>query len=593
MDVLVVVVVLLLATVVLVSVGDRMNLPWPVLMTLVTGVVIVIPNMPSLDIEPEIILPIFLPPLLWAIGQRVSWGMLRRSWRSVLIYSLALTAVSAFVVGAATWVIVPGISIALALAIGAAVAPPDPVAVEAVAEPVGIPRRLVSNLQTEGIFNDAVSLVLFQVALAALETGNDPQPLAMLSQFIYSAVVAVALGMVVGWAGSALRRTLVDSVGRNALTLVIPFGVYIIAEELHASGVVAVVIAAIHMASSAADLTAEERLSNAAFWNVLELLATGLAFGLIGLQAGELLYEAHRNVLVMIGHGIAISAAAILTRLLWLTVMWLWGRWRGSRRTTPRSFAEVLVMTWAGMRGLVTLALILALPEMPNDLRTEAVFIVLTVLFFTMVFPGLTLPLLVKKLGVSATAEKDDSEEQELLDIAQKAMWQSVYQTVVESGDVETFGRMRHAITGMLDRLDEEPRKFEAQGKLESLAQQRELVKLARQKAALAAQAAVLDARNKYDHEVVSQVLYQIDVQVHAQDVMNTDHALTMTLPKQFLARNVHGDREAVEEFFKATEQRIISAQKEVNQDTLRVATRQLPQVDVAGRHGRKDSASR
>lgn len=207
MDVLVVVVVLLLATAVLVSVGDRMNLPWPVLMTLVTGVVIVIPNMPSLDIEPEIILPIFLSPLLWAIGQRVSWGMLRRSWRSVLIYSLALTAVSAFVVGAVTWVIVPGISIALALAIGAAVAPPDPVAVEAVAEPVGIPRRLVSNLQTEGIFNDAVSLVLFQVALAALETGNDPQPLAMLSQFIYSAVVAVALGMVVGWAGSALRRS--------------------------------------------------------------------------------------------------------------------------------------------------------------------------------------------------------------------------------------------------------------------------------------------------------------------------------------------------------------------------------------------------
>lgn len=138
-EVLIVIVVLLLATVVLVSMGDRLNLPWPVLLTLVTAVVIVIPQMPSLHIEPEIILPIFLPPLLWAIGQRVSWGMLRRSWRSVLIYSIALTAVSALAVGWATWMIVPGISIALALAIGAAVAPPDPVAVEAVAEPVGIP----------------------------------------------------------------------------------------------------------------------------------------------------------------------------------------------------------------------------------------------------------------------------------------------------------------------------------------------------------------------------------------------------------------------------------------------------------------------
>lgn len=582
MAVLIVIVVLLLATVVLVSVGDRINLPWPVLMTLVTGVVIIIPQMPSLEIEPEVILPIFLPPLLWAIGQRVSWGMLRRSWRSVVIYSLALTSVSAFVVGFATWAIVPGISIALALAIGAAVAPPDPVAVEAVAEPVGIPRRLVANLQTEGIFNDAVSLVLFQVALAALEAGTSPQPLTMLVNFLYSALIAVLLGLFVGWAGSALRRTLTDAVGSSALTLVIPFGVYIIAEEFHASGVVAVVIAAIHMTSSTADLTAEERLSNTAFWNVLELLVTGLAFGLIGLQAGELLYGAHRNILVMVGHGIAISAVAILTRLIWLTIMWIWGSWKGSRRTTPRSFAEVLVMTWAGMRGLVTLALVLALPVMADDMRTEAVFIVLTVLFFTMVFPGLTLPLLVKKLGVSATAEKDDSEEQELLDIAQKAMWRSMYQTVVESGDMEAFERMRHAVTGMIDRLEEEPRKFEAQERLASLSQQRELMRLTRQKAALAAQAAVLDARNKYDYEVVSQVLYQIDVQVQAQDVMNANHALTMTLPK-LLTKDSRDNKVAVEQFFKATEERIISAQKELDEDTLRVTTRQLPIVDGTG----------
>lgn len=581
MEVLVVIAVVLLATVVLVSVGDRLNLPWPVLLTLVTGVVIVIPQMPTLHIEPEIILPIFLPPLLWAIGQRVTWGMLRRSWRSVLIYSLALTAVSALVVGWATWMIVPGISLALALAIGAAVAPPDPVAVEAVAEPVGIPRRVISNLQTEGIFNDAVSLVIFQVALAALTAGTDPEPVSALGRFAYSAVVAVLLGLAVGWAGSALRRNLSDPVGRSALTLVIPFGVYIIAEELHASGVVAVVIAAIHMASYSADLTAEERLSNTAFWNVLEMLVTGLAFGLIGLQAGELLYTADSNVLTMIWHGVLISAVAIGTRLAWLTGMWLWGRWRGSRRTTPRSFAEVLVMTWAGMRGLVTLALALTLPATADGMRTEAVFIVLTVLFFTMVFPGLTLPWLVRVLGVSATAEKDDHEEQELMQLAQQAMWKSMYKTVSESGDLRSFEQFKQVMTSMMDRIEEGQKSGDFQDRWAERQRQREFMNLVRQQAVLAAQAAVLEVRNKYDYEVVSNVLYQIDVQVQAQDAMDQGAgALTMSLPKSFINGEHRLDREKAEQLFKTTEMRIISAQKEIEEETQRVATRQLPLVE-------------
>ncbi|WP_237188343.1 cation:proton antiporter [Rothia nasimurium] len=581
MEVLIVIAMVLLATVVLVSVGDRLNLPWPVLLTLVTGVVIVIPQMPTLHIEPEIILPIFLPPLLWAIGQRVTWGMLRRSWRSVLIYSLALTAVSALVVGWATWMIVPGISLALALAIGAAVAPPDPVAVEAVAEPVGIPRRVISNLQTEGIFNDAVSLVIFQVALAALAAGTDPEPVSALGRFAYSAVVAVLLGLAVGWAGSALRRNLSDPVGRSALTLVIPFGVYIIAEELHASGVVAVVIAAIHMASYSADLTAEERLSNTAFWNVLEMLVTGLAFGLIGLQAGELLYTADSNVLTMIWHGVLISAVAIGTRLAWLTGMWLWGRWRGSRRTTPRSFAEVLVMTWAGMRGLVTLALALTLPATADGMRTEAVFIVLTVLFFTMVFPGLTLPWLVRVLGVSATAEKDDHEEQELMQLAQQAMWKSMYKTVSESGDLRSFEQFKQVMTSMMDRIEEGQKSGDFQDRWAERQRQREFMNLVRQQAVLAAQAAVLEVRNKYDYEVVSNVLYQIDVQVQAQDAMDQGAgALTMSLPKSFINGEHKLDREKAEQIFKTTEMRIISAQKEIEEETQRVATRQLPLVE-------------
>ena len=564
MEVLIVVVVLLLATVVLVSVGEKVGLPWPVLLTLVTGVLIVIPQVPSIYVNPEIILPIFLPPLLWAIGQKVSWGMLRRSWRSVAFYSLALTAVTAFVVGAATWLIVPGITVALALAIGAAVAPPDPVAVEAVAEPVGIPRRIIANLQTEGIFNDAVSLVLFQVALAAIEAGTDPRADTIAIAFVYSAAIAVALGLAVGCAGAALRRNLSDSVGRNALTLAIPFAVYMIAEELHASGVIAVVIASIHMASSVGDLSAEERLASHAFWNVLELLATGLAFGLIGLQAGELLDEADASVLITIGHGVLISAVVIGVRLAWMTGIWLWGRDQGERRVAPRSFAEVLVMTWAGMRGLVTLSLVLALPEMAGGMRTEAVFIMLTVLFFTMVFPGLTLPFLVRKLGVDAHAEKDDHEEEELLAIARRAMWKSTYDSVIESGNVEAIDRVRGIVSGLMDQLNEERGEEDVHRRLVRAREQREIMRLARRKAVLAAQAAVLEARNRYDPEIVSQVLYQIDVQVQFEEAHSGGDAFVLTPPKITSTTDTTGMRESMETFFARAEKRIAQAQAEM-----------------------------
>lgn len=156
-----VIVIILLATVFMVSVGDRLNLPWPVMMTLLGAAALFIPNRPELTIDSDIILPIFLPPLLWAIGVKFSWGTLRRRWKSVLLYSVLLTTVSALAIaGAAMWW-VPGMTIAVALAVGAAVSPPDPVAVEAVAEPVGIPRRLIGTLQTEGSFNDAIAIVLF------------------------------------------------------------------------------------------------------------------------------------------------------------------------------------------------------------------------------------------------------------------------------------------------------------------------------------------------------------------------------------------------------------------------------------------------
>ncbi len=174
MEVLLLLVGLMLGAVLLVGVGDRLRLPWPALMVLLGAAVAVVPGLPDgIDLDPDLILPLFLPPLLYATAQRTSWSVFRARWRSILLLAVALVLATVAAVAGTAYLLVPGIGLTAAVALGAMVAPPDPVAVEAVAGPVRIPRRLLSVLQAEGLFNDATALVVFQAAvLATVERGR-------------------------------------------------------------------------------------------------------------------------------------------------------------------------------------------------------------------------------------------------------------------------------------------------------------------------------------------------------------------------------------------------------------------------------------
>lgn len=512
MGFLIVLIAILAGTVVLVGVGDRFNLPWPVLLTIATAAVIFVPGMPEVELDAELILPIFLPPLLWALGQRASWQMFRTNWRAIVIYSVVLVVLTILAVTWAALVFIPGITVAAAVAIGAAVAPPDPVAVEAVAEPVGIPRRIVATLQTEGLFNDAVSLVCFQAALTALTADEDLRAGSLALGFLYTAVAAVAVGLMFGWVGSVTMRRLTQSVGRSAMTLIIPFAVYIAAEEVHASGVIAVVVAAVQMSSAKGDLAAEDRLTGTAFWQVLELLLTGVAFGLMGLQLRQVIDDAGSRIGVMVLHGAIVSAVVILLRLAWMLGIVLAGRTGGERLgLTPRTAGEALVMTWAGMRGLVTLALALSVPEHQSGFRAEMLVIAVMVLLLTMVVPGLTLPLLVRQLGL-AHEDWQDAQERELLGRAQQAAVGRVRELAAQAPP-----EVVAAVTDMYSRMAP-PRPAEEDHEdyrrhFEQRRQRREMFAVVRDAALAAAQDAVIRARSDrgIDPETVDRVLHQLD----------------------------------------------------------------------------------
>ena len=404
MDVLMILTGLLFATVFSVALGNRTGLPWPALLTLFTTVVVFIPGFTTFTVPSELILPIFLPPLLWALARRTSWGVIREQWRTIVLLSVILVVLTTAGVGLAAWYWLPGIGLAGAILIGAAIAPPDPVAVEAVAEPAGIPHRITTSLQTEGLFNDAASIVLFHLALFAITEGNDLSVASGVMNFVYSSVVAAVLGLVIGLVAAWFMKHIDNSTARNALTWVVPFGTYITAEYLEASGVIAVVVAAIEL-SSRAPLMAEDRSSGQSFWETAELLFTGVAFGLIGMSVRDAIDEVGSDLWHSVFVGVGLSLVAIVIRGVWMYIVCLINKKTNQRRSAPTRLQEVLLMTWSGMRGLVTLALILSIPTGTLAYHHELAIISLTVLLVTMVIPGLLLPWLMNQLSLRSQSE--------------------------------------------------------------------------------------------------------------------------------------------------------------------------------------------
>ncbi|MFF3497559.1 Na+/H+ antiporter [Streptomyces sp. NPDC003247] len=423
MDQLALLFVLLLGAVVSVPLGDRWGLPAPVLMTLLGIVLALADFVPDVNVPPDLILPLLLPPLLYAAVRRTSWRQFAANKRPIFLLAVALVFVTTMCVAAVAHSIVPGLPIAAAVALGALVAPPDPVAATAVAGQLGLPRRLVSILEGEGLFNDVTAIVLYHVAITAAVSGTFSPWRAGLD-LVLSAVVAVAVGLALGWGANKLMDLLGDATLQIGLTLLVPYASYVLAEEFHGSGVLAVLTTALFLAEYATDPDdVMTRLAGHTFWDIVDTLVTGVAFGLIGLELHNAVRTASGRWGEMLGWAGAVVGVVVLVRLLWLLpATWLTQRLHRRRdrdEEIPMSWRETVVMWWAGMRGVASVALALAVPlqteagEAFPD-RDEIVFIAFGVIMGTLVLQGLTLPWLVKRLGVRADTDREKEFEREL-----------------------------------------------------------------------------------------------------------------------------------------------------------------------------------
>ncbi len=520
MEQLILIIGLLFATVVAVGLGDRLKLPYPVLMLIMAGALTFIPGFPDLRIDPELILPIFLPPLLFATAQKSSWAVFRIRWRTILLLAVALVAVSTAAVAGAAWLLIPSIGIPAAVALGAMCAPPDPVAVDSVAGRVHMPRRLITVLQSEGLFNDAAAIVIFQAAVASTMDGQ-PFGLSIIGEFLLGAAIAIVVGMLMGWLTGIITKLISSSVARSAVTLVVPFAAYILAEEVHASGVIAVVVTALEIKRHARAEDATERITRAAFWDVVELLVTGLAFGLVGLEVREVIRVEGSAIWGMLPLAITISVLVIVVRFLWFGLLALLSK-KNDGELPPTSLKDVVILTWCGMRGLATLALALALPvtlpgggDFPG--RHEIIVVACAVLLTTLVLPGLTLPWLMRVLK----ATDDGAEEREAAKVLALRAQEAAVAALRDNERIQSLPPEKVAlIKSKMKLLHEEllDGSLKDEGQDDRRRRGRELAIAVQTIALDAARSEVLNARNEADAdpEVVDRVLRQLDLRTMA-----------------------------------------------------------------------------
>ncbi len=428
---------LLAGIVVLTPLADRVRIPLPVLLTMFGLLVPLVPGVPSLRIDPEIILPLVLPPLLFAATQRATAREFRENARPILTLAVGLTVATAAVVAVLAHAM--GLTWGSAFVLGAVVAPPDPVAATAVARRLRLPGRLVTVLEGEGMFNDATALVMYKVAIGAVLAGE-------LSgvEIGKSLVLAIVVGVAVGLIGGILTRAALSRLHladpETTVTLAVPFVVFLLADRLEGSGVLAVLVTGLYLRTySHAAITSGGWLLGRSVWRYADYILTSLVFVLIGFELTAVLEDAPFGA-----SDLALAAVVVVTlivvRFAWLFPAVALGRLRSRRHpqeATPVGGRETLVAAWAGMRGVVTVATALAIPvatdagsAFPD--RHKVVFVGLVVVLVTLVVQGLTLAPLVRTLGVGG----DGDVVRETRDLRRRATAQALEMLRTDTADV-------------------------------------------------------------------------------------------------------------------------------------------------------------
>ncbi|WP_037607817.1 Na+/H+ antiporter [Streptacidiphilus rugosus] len=388
------------------GVARRYRLSAPLLLVLAGLGAAYLPGLPDYSLDPEIVLPLVLPPLLYTAAQDASYRSLRRNVRPVALLSIGYVLFCTLTMGLVAHALIPSLPLPAAFVLGAVIAPPDAVAATAIARRVGLPSQLVSILQGESLVNDATAITAYRVAVAAA-VGEGFSFGSALGEFLLAALGGTAVGLAVMWPLQWLRSRLRDPLLLNTFSLLVPFAAYAAAEAFDASGVIAVVVVGLYLGHYANCVDFELRLQEEAVWKMVAFVLESAVFALIGLQLPVVV----RQLKGYTAGQLTVWVAVLLVALIGLRFVWSWPATYLpsllSRRVREREgrppWTRPFIVSWAGMRGVVSLAVAFSIPVTTHDGspfpdRDLLLFLVFALVIGTLLVQGLTLPGLVRRL---------------------------------------------------------------------------------------------------------------------------------------------------------------------------------------------------
>ena len=457
------IIVLLFALVAILAVlACRVALPYPIVLVIGGLGLSFVPGLPEVKLNPDTVFYFILPALLYPAALFTSWRDFRRNLRPILLLAIGLVLTTMVAVAWIAHAVVPGLPWAAAFALGAIVSPPDAIAATAIIRRLGVPHRIQAILEGESLVNDATALVALQFAIGSLVTGTFSPGYAA-ARFVWAAAAGIGFGLLVGVVIRWVQSHLDDPPIQITISLVTPFIAYLPAERLHASGVLATVAAGIFLGwHSPLMISARTRLQVYAFWETVMFLLNGFVFIVIGLQLPGILHTLNRESLtIAVVSAIIICAAVILVRFAWVIPAAYLPRLLSSKlrmRDPIPSWQHIVIVSWAGMRGVVSLAAAFALPLALTDGssfpgRDYILFFAFSVIFTTLILQGLTLPLLIRKLGIMHDGRADEEERRARLEANKAAI--ELIEELRANGKFspDTAGRLRAEYDERVEQL--------------------------------------------------------------------------------------------------------------------------------------------
>jgi len=407
--------VLVLAAALLVRVADYGKIPAPIVLVVGGLAIAFIPGLPSVELEPDTIFLVFLPPLVYAAGWRTSPLELRTVMRPLALLSVGLVFLTAGVVALVAHATVPGLSWAEAAVLGAVIAPTDTVAATSIFRRLGAPERVRLLVEGESMINDGTALVIYRIAVGVAVGGAFSFGGAAL-EFVGVAAGGILVGIAIGLLSDRVLARLSDSDLTIMLSVLTAYGAYIGAEELHVSGILAAVVAGVYAGyRSPHTLDADVRLNAIAFWSVLVFGLEITLFVLLGLQLPDIvdtLEASSTGVEELLLPAAALAAASLAARLLFVFAM---------REDAGETAGQRFAVGWSGMRGAVSLAAALAVP-LSVEGRPQIIFLTFALILVTIVGQGLSLPFIVRALGLEEPRRWSDEEAVARMEAAQSAL---------------------------------------------------------------------------------------------------------------------------------------------------------------------------